>query len=539
MVQIAYLKRVKTSRKSGKNFIYSKSLKSVLGEQSQKNPVSEETLNDEKKSRELKETEPGIFPVSLVASQTRYTDSVFNRQLVNGKVVFLDIDSVELAERMFYDADVLQNLFPPLLAVWYSLRGKMHIAVRCDWTGFSGYAAAWIGISAKLSDIVSRMYGKTTAKKFNTANDRCMIEPNHCISACYTKGYQWFGDGLVFAGEDVYVPDPEIVAQNKWRETPKDSAVKDTLFTDGEAKKKWHGKTINSWVNWAEKNRPWKYVTENKEPSYKSIYIEPGVNNSWEYVTLRYWENDGDYYTIRMERKGYKRRKLLDGRKRCISAVAKYAASVLTVSFEECLYITSKFWLRNCEPWDAYERIDAAALIQSKVEDAYANRVRNMNTINWLRDTREILIDPQAEENFCYNGRAQASMAAAVKAQLRINKLRECYSKGDTLTSLTDKMLQWYPNIKETTVYRLAKIADLKIKSTDKYRSIYGDRYKHKYDGRYQYVNAYDSTGRRTRVKKELVDGKNYFDSKKKYNEYVKYLDAEQAGSELPVIQMY
>ena len=118
MINIAYLQRVRTSRKSGKNTIYRRSLKAVLEEQSQKNPVSEETLNDEQKTRELKENEPGIFPISLTTEQPQYTNALFNRKTVNGSVIFLDIDSVALAERLFEDADVLQSLFPPLLAVW-------------------------------------------------------------------------------------------------------------------------------------------------------------------------------------------------------------------------------------------------------------------------------------------------------------------------------------------------------------------------------------------------------------------------------------
>lgn len=117
-------------------------------------------------------------------------------------------------------------------------------------------------------------------------------------------------------------------------------------------------------------------------------------------------------------------------------------------------------------------------------------------------------------------------MARAVKAQLRVNKLRECYTDGDTLVSLTEKMSSWYPNITETTVYRIAKIAGVKVNTTKKYKSKYSERYGNRYAGRYDYVNAYDTNGKRTRVKKELVDNQKYFDSKKKYNAYVESLDA-------------
>lgn len=538
MINIAYLQRVRTSRKSGKNTIYRRSLKAVLEEQSQKNPVSEETLNDEQKTRELKENEPGIFPISLTTEQPQYTNALFNRKTVNGSVIFLDIDSVALAERLFEDADVLQSLFPPLLAGWYSLRGKIHIAVRCDWIGFSGYAAAWIGISDKLSEIISGLYGKTISKMFSTANDGCMIIPSHCVSACYTKGYRWFGDGISFAGENVFIPDQKLVSQNIWREEQKVIVVKDTLFTDDEAKRRWRRGTVNSWVKWANENRKWEYTTENKQLEYnKSIYIEPGVSKNMEHETIRYCENDGDYYTIKFERKGYSSRKLLDGRKRWLNAVAKFAASVLSVSFEECLYITSVFYIRNCEPWYACEVEDPESFIQLKVEDAYANRVRNMNTLNGLRDTREIIVDPcdysyEDESSYycgqiCYHsGREQSSMARAVKAQLRVNKLRECYTDGDTLVSLTEKMSCWYSSITETTVYRIAKIAGVKVNSTKKYKSKYSERYGNRYAGRYDYVNAYDTNGKRTRVKKELVDNQKYFDSKKKYNAYVESLDA-------------
>ena len=538
MTHIAYLQKVRTSRKSGKNFIYRRSLQSVLEEQSQKNPVSEDTINDEKMARDLKENEPGIFPFSLTSRQTRYTDSLFDRKTSNGKVVFLDIDSVQLAEMLFEDAEVLQSLFPPLLAVWYSLRGKIHMAVRCDWTGYSCYAAAWIGISARLSEIISGLYGRACAKLFDTANDGCMAVPNHCVSACYTKGYRWFGDEIFFASENVFIPDPALVSQNTWRDTPKTYAVKDALFSDDEAKRKWHRGSVSSWVKWAEKNRNWEYTTENKQLTYKEIYIEPGVNPNWEYETIRYCENDGDYYTIKFERKGYKQRRLLDGRKRWLSAVAKYAASVLRVTFEECLYITSMFYIRNCEPWYACEVEDPEALIQSKVEDAYANRVRNMNTLDGLKDTREILVNPNFDECYYYSGRRQASMAKAVKAQLRVNKLKECYCDGDTLDSLTEKMAQWYPNITETTVYRVAKMANVKINTTKNYRSKYGDRYKGRYAGRYDYINAYDSNGKRTRIKRELIDNQRYFDSKKSYTAYAESLDAGQTGSVLPVVQM-
>ena len=504
-LRVGYLKRVATN-KDGSCTIYNKTLHSVLDEQAHAQMPKPEVLNDEIKAKHYKESYPGIFPIDIHHESLPYTDDVFKY----GNLVFIDIDTTEGADDMFSRADELKTMMPSLVAVWYSLRGKLHFAFLCHWQNNIEFGACWRLLSNKLMQCVQTMLGKCMKDTWDHSNDHSLSTCKHLMAAGWSRGYKWYDEADLFTYEEV-----EFKEAHKLYEYRSIDFVKvepNSLFTDEEVMKRWEESTsFSSFVNWCEKKRGYVYKTQDNDYQYVVEYAADGP--------LYVWKNDGSVHRFKTVDNYYK---MSDKRKRNIARFCEFTVCYITTTFEEVLYAVTKYYVENCFEHSA--RYNPKDIILSRAENACGNirRVKmKCEAYHSYCETRQVVIgDKYADDTNTPVGKStKLSAMNEIKIIDRRNKLLELHEDGDTLEVLVLKMRSnGYGHITDTVVYKIAVECGIKCNKPQ-------NKYKGKYEGRYQY--AYTIDGKRTMVLASKIDNITYFATKAlaeehHYNEVMK-----------------
>jgi hypothetical protein len=496
-VKVAYLDKVATE-KDGTSTIRSRLLYDVLKEQSRMERPEDDLLRDEAKVRRYKESKPGYFPIHLPYNEMYYDDYVFRE----GHLVFIDIDTTVLADEVFNRSDELKALMPSLLAVWYSMRGKLHFAFLCHWSSDKEYPAYWYLISKELIDCVGKTFGRDVAICWEKDNDNSLSSCKHLMSAGYSKDFKWYEDTDLF--EVPPETKKEAVKRYEYRSIPIKKPEPYSLFKDKEVMRKWKKtRVVKNFVKWCEENRKYKYYTQDKEYDFRGETING--------VTYKVWRNDGSVHRLKISGGSFK---LTDYRKRHVSAAAILAICFCNASFEEALYSTAKFYLENCEEHTAAE--GGCDIVREKVEAVYANKERNLQmclSTGFLLEKRQVVIGGNDAEELDEEPLFNVQVTSIVKRTDRERIFMELYEAGAPLAVMTMKMrANGYPKISEQVTYKVARECGIML---DKPENKYKDRYKGRYSYKSKYRNAYSRDGRRTMVLAEKIDGVSWFASKK------------------------
>lgn len=503
IIKVAYLNRIST-RKDGKSSIYSKTLHEVLIEQAAMERPKDEVFENEESARDYKSLKPGFFPIALPYECANYTDDVFKL----GHVVLVDIDTTEHADEVFSRSDEMKARIPSLVAVWFSLRNKLHFAFLRPWQDNVEHAAYWKLITDELIHCIGEMFGKDAADCWRKSNDTSLSTCKHLMSAGYTQGYKWYDEADTFEVE--LELKAEAVKRYEYRRIQAKTPKPYSLFTDEDVKKQWKKcNFVKKFVVWCEKNRKYRYHTQDKDYDYKVETVD-GVQYS-------VWRNDGTVHILKTCG-GYK---MSDYRKRHISAAAVMAACLCNASFEEALYSVSKYYVENCYEYDA--RDFEKDIILPRVESAFSNKERNLRMIEstgYLLEERQVVIDDHYIDGTDYlvSRSEKDSVRAAVKRSDRQARFLSLYEDGDTTAVMTMKMrANGYPKISETVTYKVACECGVNLDKPD-------NKYKGRYDNKYnrgRYKNAYDRSGKRTMVRVEDIDNVNLFPTKRAWEEYI------------------
>ena len=503
IIKVAYLNKIST-KKDGKSAIYSKTLREVLAEQATLEKPEEKVFEDEEAARNYKSRNPGIFPIVLPYETAAYTNDVFK----SGHIVLVDIDTTELADDVFKRKDELKAMIPSLVAVWFSLRNKLHFAFLRPWAEPIEHAAYWKLLSDELIRCVGEIFGKDASDCWRKNNDSSLSTCKHLMSAGYTKDFKWYEEADTFE-VDLEVKE-EALKRYEYRRIQAVTPYPYSLFTDEDVKKQWKKcNFVKKFVAWCEKNRKYKYHTQDKDYVYK-VEIVDGVS-------YNVWRNDGTLHILKTCG-GFK---MADYRKRHISAAAVMAACLCDVSFEESLYSVAKYYVENCLEYTAKD--DEKMIILGRVEYAYANKERNLKMVHstgYLLEERQVVIDNHYVDggDYLVSRGDKAMVRASVKRSDRQARFLALYEAGDTTAVMTMKMrANGYPRITEAVTYKVGCECGVELdKPENKYKGRYD--YKAKYTGKYK--NAYDRHGKRTMVLVEAIDNVNLFATKQALDEY-------------------
>lgn len=503
-IKVAYLDRISTP-KDGKSTISSRLLYEVLQEQSLMEKPDDDILTDEAKARNYKETHAGYYPVHLNYNQIEYTDYVFRE---GGHLVFIDIDTTELVDDVYARTDELKELMPSLLAVWYSIRNKLHFAFFCLWSNSKEYPAYWCLISSQLIDFIGKVFGKAVANCWEKNNDHGLSTCKHLMSAGYTKGFKWYDDAYIF--EIDLKSKNEAIQRYEYRNIPTIKPEAYSLFTDKEVMSKWkRTAVVRNFVKWCEKHRGYKYHVQDKEYDYKSETING--------VQYKVWRNDDTVHRLKVSGGKFK---LKDYRKRHISAAAILAICFCNASFEEALYSSAKFYLENCEEYTARE--GGLDIVLEKVEAAYANKERNLKmclATGYLLEKRKIVIGDNNADEIDEEPLNYERVRSIVRRTDRHKVFLELYEEGDPLALMAMKMrANGYPKISEQVTYKVARECGIEL---DKPENKYKGKYDYKTRNKGKYKNAYTRDGVRTMVLAEKIDNVKWFASRKALDERV------------------
>lgn len=499
IVTVAYLDKVRT-KKDGKSTIRSRPLSEVLAEQSEMGKPEDKVFEDEKAAQSYKCSKPGFFPVVLDYGGTvDYTDGIFR----HGAAIFIDIDTTVLVDDVYRRSDELKAIMPSLVAVWYSLRNKLHFAFLCPWSGTIEYAAYWKLVSDELISCVKVMFGNEVAAIWSKKNDRNLSTCMHLMSAGYTKGFKWYSEATFF--ESKLEAKQAAIKSYEYRRIPSVRPEAYSLFTDKEVAYRWKNcNFVKNFVKWCEKNRDYRYHTQDKQYDYKVEVVDG--------VAYYVWRNDGTVHKIKEYDGNFK---LLDYRKRHIASAAIMAVCYCNATFEEALYSASKYYVENCNEYPAVD--DEKKIILDRVESACANKERNLRmceSTGYLLEKRQMVIgDKYADDSgeFCSWSDVH-EVRKTVKKSDRHKRFRELYEEGDTTLIMQQKMREnGYPNISETVTYKVGRECGIIL---DKPVT----EHKKKYHGLYK--NAYDREGKRTMVLLEKIDNVNLFASKKALDDF-------------------
>lgn len=502
LIKVAYLCKIST-KKDGKSSIYSRTLHDILEKQRAMDKPEDKVFEDEEAARNYKSLNPGIFPIAIPYDSASYTDDVFKR----GHTVFIDIDTTEHAVEMFDRADELKARIPSLVAVWYSLRNKLHFAFLRPWQDNIEHATYWELISKELIHCVGDFFGKDVADCWRKNNDNSLSTCKHLMSAGFTKNYKWYEEADFFE-IDLAIKE-ETVKRYEYRRIQAVTPQPYSLFTDEDVKKQWKKcNFVKKFVVWCEKNRKYRYHTQDKDYDYKVETVDG--------VQYNVWRNDGTVHKLKTCG-GFR---MADYRKRHISAAAVMAACLCNASFEEALYSVSKYYVENCYEYDA--RDFEKDIILPRVESAFANKERNLRmveTTGYLLEERQVVIDDHYIDGTDYlvSRSEKDSVRAAVKRSDRQARFLALYEQGDTTAVMTMKLrANGYPKISEAVTYKVACECGV---SLDKPDNKYRGRYDYKESNRGKYKNAYNRDGKRTMVRVEDIDNVTWFASKKAWEE--------------------
>lgn len=502
IIKVAYLNRIST-KKDGKSSIYSRTLHEVLEEQHAMEKPEDKVFEDEMSARNYKSLNPGIFPIALPYESAAYTNDVFKY----GHTVLVDIDTTELADEVFSRADEMKAMIPSLVAVWFSLRNKLHFAFLRPWAEPIEHAAYWKLLSDELIRCVGEMFGRDAADSWRKHNDTSLSTCKHLMSAGYTKNFKWYDEADTFE-VDLEMRE-EAVKRYEYRRIQSVTPQPYSLFRDEEVKKQWRKcNFVKKFVAWCEKNRNYKCHTQDKEYDYKVESVDG--------VQYNVWRNDGTVHILKTCG-GFR---MADYRKRHITAAAVMAACLCNASFEEALYSTAKYYVENCYEYDA--RDFEKDIILPRVESAFANKERNLKMIastGYLLEERQVVIAPITPDGYSVSRSEGATVRSAVKRSDRQARFLELYEQGDTTAVMTMKLrANGYPRITEHVTYKVACECGIKLdKPANKYRG----RYDYKESNKGKYKNAYNRDGKRTMVRVEDIDNVTWFASKKALEEYM------------------
>lgn len=494
-IRISYLD-IGCTKRNGNDCIFRKDLKDVL-----------ESMSVADKKVCKKDMTPVIYPYLVQKSVCVYDDSVVNRINLKGECLFFDIDDESLFSEMWEHQTDLKRLMPSLAAMWFSMHDKGHIVFRCDWKGNSGYHAHWYAMSSILYDTLLSVLGKRWAVLFSTkkVNDHGMSNALQNFSVGYTKDYTYWDTFEVFSPCDI---DASVFSHT---DIEKAKPGKYTLFTDSDVMNKWIGcDMVDNFTKWCEKHRGYVHSVENKTLPYDKTMCVYGE-------VVEYWINDGSYYHLNI---GYYSPDyvLHDGKKRSIRTAAIFYACVMGMPFEECLYNVGKYYCMFMGRFgfdkDLKEERYAKNVILNETVDVFANK--KLQRTSFLRDNRPVIVGPHRflDKEWVYydtphnimSNMERRKIAAKVKSELRRECFSTLYKDGDTIKTMTEKMLEFYPKITESVVKKIAKECGIIVR-------------KKRRDSK-EYVNVYDLDGKRTKVRAELVDGKKYFASKKEWKNH-------------------
>lgn len=502
-ITVAWLKNGHT-RRNGSHTILRRKLSDVLSEAASSDPF-----------HGPKHATPAMFPYSPSEPECPYDDDAVDRVTLSGGCLFFDIDDKPLFEKIWDARYDIRKAVPSLAAMWFSMNGKGHLAFRCAWRRNSGYKARWYAMESDLRTAIESVLGKESAKVFGSpkVNDRHMSTALDYFSIGYTSGYELWD-------AETYSLDVDESAYS-YADIPSSTVEKHSLFVNPEIKRKWiESPDVESFVKWCDRKLAYVHVTESMTPPYDSEMEIDGE-------TCRYWVNDGSYYRLPLcyAKTGFK---LADRKKGAVRSASVFYARVMGMDFDEALYNTSKYYCGNMNRF-GYADDREKDVITDALEYVFANMDR-MNA-SFLRDARPVIVSPVIFEDpdWVYygtrhnerTGRERARIAAAIKRRLREEKFAELCRPDDTPESAAEKMAEYYPRITPPVAAKIAKACGIRLRRAEnraeepgenragKYE--YGDRYR----GRYDYVNAYDRSGKRVKVKRALVDNITYFAGKK------------------------
>ena len=490
-VYVAYLGRLAT-KKDGEAVIHRKSLGYVL----RNDIISYDTAGiTEKKSQKLKEESPCIFPFNIIEPSVAYTYKATDSKMVSGEIVFLDIDDEELADKIMSHSDVFVQRIPFVLAMWMSLRNKLHLACLCEWHRASGYNAAWRGLSDEIGSVVKDMF----STDFSKVNDTALQYPQQSISLAAGSGFEY-----KFFNAKHYVcqiePDTRIDERKK-------ANVNEYLQIDSVAAEKWKSLSIENWCKWCEKEKGFKFKWYNKEVEYdKHIVIRSTAFSGCRDVNeFDYWLNDGSYYCIDGLGAGYREYKIGDKRKRYVNSCAYFYADILRMGFYEALYNVCTCYLMRCLEWlPSY--CNEKQVIAGKVANCCANAGLDESKHEYYRYKYKVLVRPYyaprvvGGRETIMTGREQNSVRLAITRQLAIEKMIQFYEDGMRAAEMAEIL-----GVDVQTVYRYARECGI----------AFGQGKRGRKGGREEYVHAYTADGKRHCVRASLVDGKIYFRKKK------------------------
>ena len=490
-IYVAYLGKL-TTKKDGSSKILRKSLGDVLRDNIRNYNI--DGLNDSE-SRVLKRNSSTIFPFDIVSEELDYNDSVTDSKKVSGEIVFLDIDDEELADDIMDKSDSFVKSVPYVLAMWRSLRNKLHIACLCEWNRASGYNAAWKGLSEEIGSVVKDMFNAD----FSEANDAALQYPNHSISLAAGSGFEC---KMYEAEHYVCSIEPNIKIDD-WKKAD----VNGYINSDSEAAEKWKSLSIENWCKWCEKEKGYQFRWYNKEVEYNQhiVISSTAFSGCRDVNEFDYWLNDGFYYRLEGFEVGYCDYKMKDKRKRYVKMCAYFYADVLRMCFYEALYSVCKCYLKHCLPWYA-SYCNEKQVIAGKVANCCANAGLDESKHEYYRYKYPVLVRPYyaprvvGGRETVMTGREQNSVRLAITRQLAIDKMLEVYKEGMRAAEMAEILC-----VDIQTVYRYARECVM----------VFGKGKRGRKVGREKYVNAYTADGKRHHIRASLVDGKIYFKKKK------------------------
>lgn len=483
-IYVSYSEKV-AQKRDGSCLLYRRSLNDLLRDMSAMQAV---TFASEEEAKSFKRSSPCIRPFDIGCESLPYDDEAVERSVMRGSVVFIDLDSVKIADELWRRRKELRSKFPWICALWFSVRGKMHLAVRADWVSNAMHAAVWEDASRKIAEFLQKDFE-------SIGNDCSLKQGEQCIAVTHTKGYEIY-ESVPYITNNLFI-DP---AYNK-----KLTVDYDALFRGDEDCRNRYGGDLKRFVDWYAKSRDCVFAIENKELAYdRHITIRTdrcslaGVEAS----EFDYWVNDGSYYRLDIPFDGYYRYKRMDGRRRFVASCAWFYRFVMNYTFTDALYCTAKCYFEFCEPW----RYNPSETILYNVAKTYSVETSNPD-ISKFKVKERIIPNPviksrvEGTKNYSiYTGRAQNSIKTAIRRQLQLDKVSELWESGDTVADMVAKLEPFFGSVSESRVVELCSELRLKI----------GGRRG------YKYVNAYTVEGKRVKKRIEDVDNVRYFKNKPK-----------------------
>ena len=484
-IYVSYSDKV-AQKRDGSCLIYRRSLVGLLREMA---AMPEVSFRSEREARQFKQGSPCIRPFDIGCNSLPYNDCVVERSVMRGSVVLIDLDNVKVADELWRRRDELHSRFPWVFALWFSVRGKMHLAVRADWVSNAMHVAVWEDASRNIADFLQSGIR-------DIGNDTALKHGEQCIAVTHTKGYEIYES----------VPyDTRNLALNPDFNKRIDIDY-DVLFRGEETCRRiWNEDGAEKFVGWYERKRDCLFTVANKELTYDrhiSIRTDRCSLGGVEASEFGYWLNDGSYYRLDVPMDGYYRYKKMDGRRRFVAACAWFYRFVMDYPFTDALYCTAKCYFEYCVPW----YYDPSETILRNVARTYSIDPSDAD-ISKFKVKELILPNPVIKSRVegtkdysVYTGRAQRSITTAITRQLQLDKVSELWAEGDTVESMVAKLEPLFGSVSASRVVELCSELRLKI----------GGR------RRYEYVNCYDSDGRRVKKRAEDVDNVKYFKFKPK-----------------------